>query len=97
MSSRSSQSLPKHRWMRLRRNTFAAATWSGSEIFGGPPTPGHHRPPSGRRKAPAPGLDQQVSADDWARRFIMVGRAEQIELHPRDVVPAVVFPFDAPV
>ena len=32
-----------------------------------------------------------------AGRFILIGSAEQIELHPRDVVPAVVLPFDAAV
>jgi hypothetical protein len=76
--------------MRLRRNAFAAATWSGS------PRSGPDRPPSDRRRTPAPSPDQRVS-DDWAGRPILVGGAEQIELHPCDIVPAAVFPFDAPV
>lgn len=34
---------------------------------------------------------------DRAGRLVGFGRAEQVELHPRDVVPAAVFPFDAPI
>ena len=36
-------------------------------------------------------------SDDWAGRAILIGIAQQIELHPCDVVPAAVLPFDAPV
>jgi|GEM_PF-4739004 hypothetical protein len=82
--------------MRLRRNTFAAATWSESEIVWWVAQIRARPATSDRRKTPAPGADQRVS-DDWDRRSILVGRGEQIELHPCDVVPAVVFPFDAPV
>ena len=82
--------------MRLRRNTFAAATWSESEIVWWVAQTRARPATSDRRKTPAPGADQRVS-DDWARRSIPVGRAEQIELHPCDVVLAVVFPFDARV
>jgi hypothetical protein len=38
-----------------------------------------------------------IMSDDWVGRSILVDRAEQIELHPCDIVPAVLFPFDAPV
>jgi len=36
-------------------------------------------------------------SDDRAGRSVLFGAAQQIKLHPCDVMPAVVFPFDAPV
>jgi hypothetical protein len=65
--------------MRLRRNTFAAATWSESEIVWWVAQTRARPATSDRRKTPSPGADQRES-DDRAKRSILVGRAEQISV-----------------
>ncbi len=62
---------------------------------------GGWRSPAGQGNEPA-GTAWDVGAlsarsSNRARRFILIGSAEQIELHPCNVVPAVVLPFDAAV